>query len=812
MASLSSANRRTEFIFVKAVLERVFPIAFTLLCFSNGPAYAQSAIAKQAVPRNLTAIDAIQYVSPNGNDANDGFSWGTAKLHMYNALQALPGGSVVKPYKAGQGIVHVSANVPYGGPATGGGLWLMGGNDPNFAAPPLGWLQVVGGGGIRVVCEGNGSAAANGHEGVCIEPWGNGTDNIHPVVWLSSVSGGIYIKGIESRQLAGWKIGIDSTGSRILNGGSSGIELDNVASGFGNCDMGATGPGLDVGSNTFWIYIENSKFQGCGAARLTIAPQLGGLSRADGVLTVRTTGATVASAGIIPGDVVSIYNPADSSFSGSCLVVKIPTKTSLTCKQRGSDATSGSGWIIGRGAAGIALDPGTGQGIGMFHVRDSGAADGGPSDGIRVVAGVNGAAIDVIGFFCEGSNAGSGPCVHIVSNPANGPQLAAVQLFHVESADNNAGLNPLGAPAIQVDGPFDANGILTTDSFASGIVTLRGPMTVLSEYSGAIDGLTKSPLREGQVGFFHNRIVGVTDSQRRSFSPRAVQYPNIALSPMLWTLNSPANSGAAITQGRTAPDGTDGAALGSQVRGPENNLLFFIAKQRLVVGDYFIAGVWAKSSAAANKFLLNITGPGNVATGFVQSPSYAGDGEWEWYFAIKKLMAVGTTPAVIGLGMTFTTASSVTAYGPVLLHIPSGAITDNEAYELAYNLASFAPTCPVGSMCGLPGQKLALAGSRSGAIAITAPAIAGADSAFLLPASRAGAGVVSAALATSEATSDNISIPGVTISSHCDLTPTNASAAMNIVTTFISAKTINQITVAHSPIANMRYDIVCSPN
>jgi hypothetical protein len=777
-----------------------------------GPANLSTFAISRSAPPDASARDAIQFVSPNGNDSNDGFSWGTAKRHMFNALQSLPGGSSQPPYKAGQGIIHVNPHVSYGGPVIGGGLWLMGANDPNFYHPLPGWLQVVGGGGIRIVCEGNGAAAANGHEGVCEEAWGTSSDNIHPAVWLSSVSGGIYIRGISSaQQLTGWKIGIDSSGSRILNGGSSGIEFDNVASSFGNCGNGATGPGLDVGSNTFWIYIENSKFQGCSSASLAIAPAAG-LSRVKNVLRVTTTGSTIESAGIIPGDVVSIYNPDDPSFSGSCLVAKILTRTSLACNQVGPNATSGRGWIIGRGAAGIALDPGSGQGIGMFHVRNSGAADGGPSDGIRIVAGVNGAAIDVIGFFCEGSNSGSGPCVHVVSNPANGPQLAAVQLFHIESADNNAGVNPWGAPAIQVDGPFDANGILATDSFASGIITLRGPMTVLSEYSGAIDGLTKSPLREGQVGFFHNRIVGVTDSQRRSFSPRSVQYPNIAILPMAWTLNSPANPGATIALGQTAPDGTTGAAQGSQSGGPENNLLFFRANQRLALGDYFIAGVWARSSGKANKFLLNISGQGNYTSGFVQPPPYVGDGEWEWYFAIKKLTAVGTSSAPVGLGMTFTSESSVTAYGPVLFHIASGDITDNEAYELGYNLASFAPSCPVGSMCALPGEELALAGSVSGAIAIRAPAIAGANSAFLLPASKDAAGVVSATFVSTATTTDDVAIPGVTALSHCNLAATNPSAASNLDTTYVSAKSRNQITVTHAPMPNMSYDVVCTPN
>jgi hypothetical protein len=754
---------------------------------------------------------AIQYVSSSGDDANDGLSWRRAKRHMYVALQSLPGGSLVPPYKAGQGTVYVNANVPYGGPLAGGGLWLMGANDPNFVHPPAGWLQVVGGGGIRIVCEGNGAAAANGHDGLCVEPWGSNVDNVHPAVWLSAVSGGIYIQGISSaQQLTGWKISIDSNGSRVLKGGSSGIEINNDASSFGDCRGGATGPGLDVGSNTFWVYVENSKFQGCGAARLDIA--VDGLLRENGILTVATTGASIVSAGIELGDVVSIYNPADLSFLGSCLVRTIPNRTKLTCEQAGSNAMSGSGWVISRGAAGIALDPGSGQGIGMFHVTNSGAGDGGPSDGIRIVAGENGAAIDVANFFCEGTNSGSGPCVHVVNNPAHSSPIAAIQLLHIESADNNAGINTWGAPAVEVDGPFDPNGVLVTDAFASGVITLRGPMTVLSESTAAVNGLTESPLREGQVGFFHNRLIGVTDSQRRSFSLRAVQYHNLALWPKRWSLNSPGNPGATITQEQMAPDGTARATKATQTGGAQNNLLFFADKVNLAVGDYFIAGVWAKSSGAANTFLLNISGAGNHSNGFVEPPPYRGDGEWEWFFAIKKLTSIKTTPAIIGIGMTFTASSSVTAYGPVLLHISSGSISDNEAYELAYNLASYAPSCPVGAMCGLAGQTLALAGSVSGSVALRVPAATGSSSTFLLPDSATGAGVISAHLDTTNANSDVVQIDGVTMRSHCSLTPDDPSAGANIVTTYISNKGENQITVTHLTIPHMKYDIICTPN
>lgn len=69
-----------------------------------------------------------------------------------------------------------------------------------------------------------------------------------------------------------------------------------------------------------------------------------------------------------------------------------------------------------------------------------------------------------------------------------------------------------------------------------------------------------------------------------------------------------------------------------------------------------------------------------------------------------------------------------------------------------------------------------------------------------------------ASLVTTAATTDNVSITGVTSSSHCSLTPTNASAATNIATSFVSAKTTNQITVTHTATGSMTYDILCTAN
>lgn len=76
----------------------------------------------------------------------------------------------------------------------------------------------------------------------------------------------------------------------------------------------------------------------------------------------------------------------------------------------------------------------------------------------------------------------------------------------------------------------------------------------------------------------------------------------------------------------------------------------------------------------------------------------------------------------------------------------------------------------------------------------------------------AGAG----SLTTTSATTDNVAVTwadaGTRTPVHCALTPTNSSAASNIATTYISAKSSNQVTVTHTATSGMTYDITCTPN
>lgn len=68
-----------------------------------------------------------------------------------------------------------------------------------------------------------------------------------------------------------------------------------------------------------------------------------------------------------------------------------------------------------------------------------------------------------------------------------------------------------------------------------------------------------------------------------------------------------------------------------------------------------------------------------------------------------------------------------------------------------------------------------------------------------------------ASLTTTAATSDVLAVAGMTSTGHCSLTATNALAATNVVTTWVSAKAANQITVTHTATASMTYDAICTP-
>lgn len=70
---------------------------------------------------------------------------------------------------------------------------------------------------------------------------------------------------------------------------------------------------------------------------------------------------------------------------------------------------------------------------------------------------------------------------------------------------------------------------------------------------------------------------------------------------------------------------------------------------------------------------------------------------------------------------------------------------------------------------------------------------------------------ITTSFTTTAATTDVVTVTGMTASGHCSLTPTNSGAAGGIASVFISAKAANQITVSHTATASWTFDVICTP-
>lgn len=73
-------------------------------------------------------------------------------------------------------------------------------------------------------------------------------------------------------------------------------------------------------------------------------------------------------------------------------------------------------------------------------------------------------------------------------------------------------------------------------------------------------------------------------------------------------------------------------------------------------------------------------------------------------------------------------------------------------------------------------------------------------------------GVLKGTLSTTAATTNAVTITGVTTTSNCVIAATNAAGATNIATTYISAVAANTVTVTHIATAALTYNIQCTPS
>jgi hypothetical protein len=225
--------------------------------------------------------------------------------------------------------------------------------------------------------------------------------------------------------------------------------------------------------------------------------------------------------------------------------------------------------------------------------------------------------------------------------------------------------------------------------------------------------LVPSPLRSGQRGIFEGRVVGQMDAARRGFSPVAARFPNLA-SQLVSKWKTPYSGNLSLTS-VVGPDGTRNAGRVASTTGQSSAQFYVRENYQQRVGDWIVAGVWTRAVtghgyfngvAAVQVSLQYATvsgGAGNGGYAVLQAP-WKGDGEWEWVWGAWKVLK-STRPGTMLLSGMVDENTATDFFAPVLLDIPAGAISDNEAWEIALNLQSYRDDAVPGQVSLLRGEQ-----------------------------------------------------------------------------------------------------------
>jgi len=253
-----------------------------------------------------------------------------------------------------------------------------------------------------------------------------------------------------------------------------------------------------------------------------------------------------------------------------------------------------------------------------------------------------------------------------------------------------------------------------------GTIDVNGP--AVRVYPAVNESAMPSTIEaNGQFGLvtkhlYHQQavIAAQQDSSRRAFAPTAVRFTNLApQAPSAWASFS---GGATVTTGIAAPDGTSNVVQLSSASGSQFRQIS-ASGQTWAPGDWLIAGCWAQAASAANGFAhasgsgatLELSGTGtftfqNGNTTLGMNSAYKGSGGWEWFVTGDKL-AIGSGAGNEVINAWVDTSRPMNFYGCVLLHIPAGTITDDEAFYMLEHLQSYPDTATPGDVAMLRGQR-----------------------------------------------------------------------------------------------------------
>jgi hypothetical protein len=487
---------------------------------------------------------------------------------------------------------------------------------------------------------------------------------------------------------------------RVTNAGGQGINIVGVPNNAGgpNPHMSTVTPskprgiGISNGDPTFWLSgttepINISNLSGGGGARFILIGQC-----SNGDRTGRCA----------PNNIVFSNVNGSANFnsgSGPCTDVT-GSAYWIWFRDFGciGNATLASGGRFSNQAAAMLFD-GTGNaGMGLVFVKDANFAGG----GIKFIPGVGTNSLYVDNAIEEGDFTHDIPPV--VWFTAWSPSESAY-LNNVQGADPG----PTPGPCVRVDNssiPIQSGGpvIISTNC------PILGPATVLNSTQNNFLNAAVSiatPLRQGQLGFWANNVVGQTDVARRNDVLVAARFLNRASSnTATWVSSDPSNT--TITTGLTDPFGGTGAAKAThKVAGTANFNMGAPLRYTSAVGDWIIVGLWEMGLGGDGNLTTHVSGCGSPTNSMIyQDNAYLFEDRWSFRWKAFKASNVVTT--CIQTTVQIGNGAAPTIYGPVLYVVPSGTLSDNEIVDFATSMATTDIACPVGSICNPAGHPVRL--------------------------------------------------------------------------------------------------------
>jgi hypothetical protein len=298
-------------------------------------------------------ISANQYVSPGGNDSNDGLSWGTAKLTVMAAYDALPikGGTInITSDSDAEGKVVTCVNAS----ATAGqGIWIAGRTDPNFSNLPRGWVKAKQTGVSFVgVSSTNHSSGAN-YPQTCVISGSTSSDAIR----LSGSNGGVSFFNLAFQAAKrGMVIGEDSSGVRTGSGIWTGLWVQNVGFEVSSASP-SNGPTLDCTGGSFQLYFEDDQFssnpsapRGSNQAVAFLMDGANGKSGGCGLTTIKDAHFNGGGLKFIPGPSTGSFQVVGAiceAQTGPDACVHITNSLNLTAFVANVDVADCSGDVVG---------------------------------------------------------------------------------------------------------------------------------------------------------------------------------------------------------------------------------------------------------------------------------------------------------------------------------------------------------------------------------------------------------------------------------------------------------------------------------